>query len=112
MFSQHIKNNIKKSISLIFILFIVTPSLTACGGGANGGSSDNENDLLTKKLENITIEEVYHKNILESHEALSNKVLLFRAIGHYSARARVISHHQSNGAAVKRISLVLIDLHN
>ena len=47
------------SISLIFILFIVTPSLTACGGGggANGGSSDNENDLLTKKLEKITIED-------------------------------------------------------
>ena len=59
MFSQHIKNNIKKSISLIFILFIVTPSLTACGGGggANGGSSDNGNDVLTKKLEKITIED-------------------------------------------------------
>lgn len=89
MFSQHIKNNIKKSISLIFILFIVTPSLTACGGGggANGGSSDNGNDLLTKKLEKITIEEVYHKDILESHEALSNKALLFRAIGHYSDKS-------------------------
>ena len=30
---------------------------------------------------------VYHKDILESHEALSNKVLLFRAIGHYSDKS-------------------------
>ncbi|WP_215403589.1 hypothetical protein [Vibrio gigantis] len=84
MFSQHIKNNIKNSISLMFILFIIIPSLTACGGGGGGGGGDTKNEFLTKKLEKITIEEVHHKNVLESHEAMSNKMLIFRAIGHYS----------------------------
>lgn len=79
MFSQHIKNNIKKSISLIFILFIIIPSLTACGGG--GG--DSKDDSHTKRLEKITIEEVSKNNILDSNEALLDTTLTFKAIGYY-----------------------------
>lgn len=79
MFSQQIKNNIKKSISLIFILFIIIPSLTACGGG--GG--DSKDDSHTKRLEKITIEEVSKNNILDSNEALLDTTLKFKAIGYY-----------------------------
>lgn len=79
MFSQQIKNSIKKSISLIFILFIIIPSLTACGGG--GG--DSKDDSHTKRLEKITIEEVSKNNILDSNEALLDTTLKFKAIGYY-----------------------------
>ncbi|WP_373959867.1 adhesion domain-containing protein [Vibrio gigantis] len=79
MLSQNIKNNIKKSISLMFILFIVIPSLTGCGGG----SGDSKDDSHTKRLEKITIEEVSHNNILESNEALLGTTLTFKAIGYY-----------------------------